>query len=77
MVVLCNYSVDRIEGNAAVLVDDDGRSVSVPVSQLPEAVVAGDILSLKDGVYSLNTAETEVRRAHALSLQNKLRRKNK
>ena len=69
------YSVDRIEGDVAVLVDDDGHSVPVPVSQLPASVISGDVLRLQDGIYELDRTETDARRSFVLSLQDKIRKK--
>lgn len=74
---VCTYSVDRIEGDAAVLVDDDGHSVPVPVSMLPASIRCGDVLRMQDGVYELDRAETDVRRSFALSLQDKIRKKKR
>ena len=72
---ICLFSVDRIEGDVAVLVDDDGHSVSVPVSQLPASICGGDMLHLQDGIYNLACAETDTRRSLVLSLQDKIRKK--
>ena len=69
------YSIDRIEGDVAVLVDDDGHSIPVSLSALPPSVVCGDVLRMQDGVYILAADETQARRSYALSLQEKLRRK--
>ncbi len=71
------YSVDRIEGEVAVLVDDDGRSVPIPVSQLPASVCSGDVLHCRDGVYELDRFETGARRSLVLSLQDKIRKKKR
>ena len=38
------YVVDRIEGTIAVLIDDDGRSASVPLERLPSGVEEGIVL---------------------------------
>jgi hypothetical protein len=38
------YVVDRIEGTIAVLIDDDGRSASVPLERLPAGVAEGIVL---------------------------------
>ena len=70
------YSIDRIEGDIAVLVDDDGKTIPVSLSALPETVRPGDILRMQESGYALVPDETEVRRSYAVSLQEKLRRKN-
>lgn len=72
---ICLFSVDRIEGDVAVLVDDDGHSVSIPVSQLPASIRCGDVLCLQDGIYEFDCAETDTRRSLVLSLQDKIRKK--
>lgn len=69
------YSVDRIEGDVAVLVDDTGHSVPVPVSQLPASICVGDVLRLRNGIYEPDRAETDARRSLVLSLQDKIRKK--
>jgi hypothetical protein len=38
------YAVDRIEGITAVLVDDEGRTASVPIDRLPEGLEEGVVL---------------------------------
>ena len=40
-------AIDRFEGDLAVLVTDDGRSISWPRDLLPEGARAGEVLSLK------------------------------
>ena len=40
------YAVDQINGQIAVLADDEGRSVALPLSRLPEGVSAGCVLSI-------------------------------
>lgn len=69
------YSVDRIEGDVAVLVDDDGHSASIPVLQLPASVRSGDVLHCRDDIYELDRSETDARRSLVLSLQDRIRNK--
>lgn len=69
------YSVDRMENGIAVLVDDQGGSYPVSLGDLPEDIQCGDMVCLQDGVYLRDDEETQARRAYALSLQQKLRRK--
>ena len=38
------FTVDRIEGACALLVDTEGRLGEVPISWLPEGVGEGDVL---------------------------------
>ena len=67
------YSIDRIEGDVAVLVDDDTKVLHVPLSALPDSAQCGDVLYREDGAYCVDVVETEKRRAYVLSLQEKLR----
>ena len=69
------YSVDRIEGDVVVLVDDAGHNVLISRSELPDSAGTGSILRLQGENYILDEAETEARRSYVLSLQEKLRRK--
>lgn len=55
------YTVDRIEGEYAVLCDTDGGSHDVRLDELP-GVKDGDILSYDYGVYKRLDRETEERR---------------
>ncbi len=68
------YSLDRFEGDVAVLEDEDGGTVTVPLTQLPADVKAGMMLRLTEGVYSVDAAATAARRERILRLQRNLRR---
>ncbi len=69
------YSVDRFEGDVAVLVDDAGNSRDILRGMLPDNVRTGDVLQELDGVFVWNRTATETRRARILQLQNALRRR--
>ena len=43
------YVVDRIEDKTAVVVGDDGRSVDVPVGDLPRGAKEGTVLRVETG----------------------------
>ena len=73
---IAKYSVDRVEGDIVVLVDDDGYSHPISSQDLPADVCGGDVLILQDGVYVRDQEETQSRRSYVQSLQEKLRRKN-
>ena len=73
---ISKYSVDRVEGDIAVLIDDDGCSCPTPLMDLPVDIRCGDVLILQDGVYMHDREATESRRSYVQSLQEKLRRKN-
>ena len=66
------YVVDRIEQSVAVLVDDGGRTASVPVGRLPAGTAEGIVLRIPftTGVPNwsdamVDRAETERRREAA------------
>jgi hypothetical protein len=44
--VKVRLSIDRFEGDIAVLLTDDGHQINVPKTLLPKGVRAGDILTL-------------------------------
>lgn len=69
------YSIDRFEGNIAVLIDEKEVAVSIPRAQLPAGAKAGDMLRFEDGLYHLDDDAARARREQILQLQNKLRRK--
>ncbi len=68
------YSLDRFEGDVAVLVGEDETTLSVPCGELPSAAKPGDMLRPIDGVYAIDTDATQARREQILRLQRKLRR---
>lgn len=69
------YSYDRREGDLAVLVDDEGNQVNVPIADLPQDSREGSVLHLVEGRYAVDEVETDQRRTRALALQDRLRRK--
>lgn len=71
------WSVDRIEGDVAVLINESGDSSVIALAALPEEVREGMMLRLVDGVYTADRVVAEERKNAVLSLQEKLRRKKK
>ena len=67
------YSIDRFEGDVAVLVDEQACAHDVPRSLLPMGAKVGDMLRLKDGQYLCDDDAARARREQILRLQNKLR----
>ena len=56
------YAVDHVNGQIAVLADDEGRSVALPLARLPEGVAKGKVLSIRldnAGTPSWSTAEID------------------
>ncbi len=70
------YSIDRLEGDLAVLIDEDENTVTLPRTQLPADVKAGDMLRLTDGEYTIDAEAARARRERILRLQQKLRHKD-
>ncbi len=67
------YTLDRFEGEYAVLVSDNKESVSVLVSLLPQDAAASNVYFLTENKeYVLNKEETEKRKKSALSLHRSL-----
>lgn len=71
------YSLDRIEGDVAVLVEDSGTSLEVPIGDLPPVPVEGKMYRQIDGRFVEDVGAEEARRAAVRALQNKLRRRRK
>jgi hypothetical protein len=56
------YAVAQVNGQIAVLADDEGRSVALPVSRLPKGVKKGCVLSIhldNAGTPSWSSAEID------------------
>ena len=56
------YAIDRLEGETAVLIGDDGRTVELPRSSLPARVREGSVLRVAlghDGVPDWSTARID------------------
>jgi hypothetical protein len=70
------YSLDRIEGDIAVLTDDEGRVINVRADSLPEAE-SGRVYVSEDGDFVPDRREEEERRSKNLSLLEKLKMKSK
>ena len=76
-----HYSVDRIEGQQAILVGDSGEEHSVQLHQLPGGTTEGTVLRLirdADGLLDwqsaqIDQAEAQRRALEAEDLLNKLR----
>ena len=67
------YAVDRLEGELAVLVDDEENTSTVERALLPEGVVQGDVLRLEEGRYQRDGEETARRRERIRRLEQLLR----
>ncbi len=69
------YAIDRFEGESAVLVDDDERTITTARSRLPAGVREGDVLFREGEGYCLDETETTARRERIRRLEEKLRKK--
>lgn len=67
------YSVDRFEGDIAVLIDEDGNRLDVVRTDLPMGIAAGDMVRLQAGTFQRDDEATAARRARIIELQNRLR----
>lgn len=70
------YVLDRIEGDIAVLEDDNRKNHEFPVSLIPTGAREGDCLfMLESGGFAIDKDETEARRAKNRRLQEMLFKK--
>lgn len=66
------YSVDRIENNTAVLIDEEKNRYTVAAALLPDAAKQGSVLVKSDGGYRLDEQETRRRKDRLYKLQKRL-----
>ena len=69
------YSIDRFEGDIAVLINEEETAHTVARAELPADVKVGDMLRVENGQYIPDDDAARARREQILRLQNKLRRK--
>jgi hypothetical protein len=67
-----NYTIDRFEGNFALCEDESGSQRQIPLSALPETAREGDIITEKDGAFTVNEEATEKRREKMQQRLNRL-----
>ena len=67
------YSIDRWEGDLAVLCDEDENTRTLPREQLPAEAAVGDMVTETETGFVVDVAATEARRAMVRRLQEKLR----
>ncbi len=65
-------SVDRFEGETAVLEDEDGECRPVPRALLSPQAREGDLVRLIDGIYCPDAAATAARREEIRALEQRL-----
>ncbi len=69
------YSIDRFEGDIAVLIDEDGNRLDVARTELSDDMAAGDMVRLQAGAFQRDDDATAARRARLIELQNRLRKR--
>lgn len=66
------FSVDRIEEQFVVCIDDGGDILNIPCENVPSDVKEGDVLVCVEGVYYIDTDETARRREEVRNLLDEL-----
>ncbi len=66
------FTVDRIEGDKAILECENGTTAVFDRSALPKSIKEGDVLRFDNGSCYLNAAETEQRRKKIQKLMSSL-----
>ena len=66
------YDLDRLEGKMAVLVDENGRSLNVPVKKLPKKAREGDILIYDGKTFSRDEKAAKAALKEAQNLLEKI-----
>ena len=54
-----HYDLDRLEGRVAVLVDDDGLSLTIPMKKLPKDAREGDRLNYDGKAFFIDSKATK------------------
>lgn len=67
-----NFSIDRIEDELAVLIDDEGNVKKVSLKQLPPDVTEGDVLNFDGNKYVFDPSKTTAKRKEVKSLIDQL-----
>ncbi|MFC2947696.1 DUF3006 domain-containing protein [Virgibacillus sediminis] len=72
------FTIDRIEGNKAVLLlrDDERQEKDVPLSRLPMGVKQGDMVQKTENGFILLEEETKAARQKAQDLLDKLKKRH-
>lgn len=58
-----HYVLDRFEGDFAVLIDGDGGTLNIQISEIPKNAHEGDALISEGGIWTLDSAKTQERRS--------------
>ncbi len=66
------FSVDRFEGDIAVLIDEQGASIEISREMLPDGCEEGEIICFDGKKYSLDIKSTEAARSEVRALLDEL-----
>ena len=69
------WSLDRMEGDRAVLIADDGESCVVALCDLPAGACEGKVYRKTGVAYEEDPIAEQARRERIQALQNRLRRR--
>ncbi len=69
------YSIDRIEGEIALCLSDDGKIKELALNELPKKISEGDILTFDGKEYRIDLSETAKRREETRRVLERLKRK--
>jgi len=56
---MLHYTIDRIEGDTAVLESDDGEVINIKLTDLPAGIKEGDILKFENNIYTIDEQRTK------------------
>lgn len=65
-------SIDRIENDIAVCIDDEGNTFDLELNLIDDEVKEGDILIFKGGRYKVDEDKTKAEREEIEALQDEL-----
>lgn len=65
-------SIDRIEGNTAICIDDDGDLHNIDISLIEGHPAEGDMIYHVGRCYKISYNETQIRREEIEALQDQL-----
>lgn len=68
------YAVDRVEGAVAVLQDDEGVCIDVPLTDLPCPLSQGDVLTKQGDSFVQDEEEKQRRRERIYKLEQMLKK---
>lgn len=71
------FSIDRFEGDVAVLCNEEEACITVPCASLPVDATAGDMLRQTAEGYVIDRELTEARREHIRALQQRLKNRKR